>query len=329
MNRDSIQIIHYENWMLDQVIELFVSQYGVDAEEQKTVFRKFYEAPFQLMQGIRLVAIDGDKVCGFQSYFYWPYIYQGKLLRTFQSGNSLISENYRGRQIFARLLNFLTDEKISNQPEIDLLVGFPVDMSFGSFIRNKWNNPLDLQWFARLIHPYSVLRAYQPIHADWQFETEREEITQCYDKKIFSLSKDADFTEWRRNSSRDAVNQYLYLHHRDSNGSIRFDLKFQRRGRINELVLGDVIRSSLSPDLISAGLKTLIKVTKAHSFIAILTIALNERSSDPGLLHAIKSCGFFKLRNRIHFIIKPISNYFHECTDPCLWHLLRSDIDTW
>jgi hypothetical protein len=143
------------------------------------------------------------------------------------------------------------------------------------------------------------------------------------------LSKDADFTEWRRNSIRDAVNQYLYLHHHDSNGSIRFELKFQRRGRINELVLGDVIRSSLNPDLICAGLKTLIKVTKAHSFIAILTIALNEQSSDPGLLQSIKSCGFFKLKNRIHFIVKPISNYFPECTDPCFWHLLRSDIDTW
>ena len=327
--QDGIRIGYYEDWMFDQVIGMFVAQYGVGPEQQRTSFRQFFEAPFQLSQGIRLVALDGQTVCGFQSYFYWPYCYRGTSLRTFQSGNSLVSEKYRGRQIFARLLNFLAEANTSNRPEIDFLMGFPVEMSYGSFIRNKWANPLDLGWYTRLIHPFSVVRTYKPERSDWRFETVGEEVKAYYEERQITLSKDVEFAKWRRASSRDAVPQYFYLHYHDANGTIRFELKPQRRGLINELVLGDIVRSSPDPSLLRVGLKNLIRVAKEHSFLTILSIALNEQSADRSLLRTLKACGFFKLKNRIHFIVKPLGDSFPECTDPSSWNLMRSDIDTW
>ena len=327
--QDGIEISYYEDWMFDQVIDMFVTQYGVDSEQQKASFKQFYETPFQLSQAIRLVALDGRTVCGFQSYFYWPYFYQGKILRTFQSGNSLISKDYRGRRIFARLLNFLAEENPPDRPKIDLLMGFPVEMSYSSFIRNKWINPLDLVWFTKPIRPFSIVRVYQPRLSDWGLETVREEVKAYYMKGQITLSKDADFVEWRRAANRESVLKYLYLHFHDSNGTIRFELKPQQRGRINELVLGDIVRDSADPELLRAGLKTLIRVAKRHSFLTILSIALNEQSSDHSLLQAVKDCGFFKLKNRIHYIVKPMDDGFPECTDPSHWHLLRGDIDTW
>ena len=327
--QDGIRIGYYEDWMFDQVIGMFVAQYGVGPEQQRTSFRQFFEAPFQLSQGIRLVALDGQTVCGFQSYFYWPYCYRGTSLRTFQSGNSLVSEKYQGRQIFARLLNFLAEANTSNRPEIDFLMGFPVEMSYGSFIRNKWANPLDLGWYTRLIHPFSVVRTYKPERSDWRFETVGEEVKAYYEERQITLSKDVEFAKWRRASSRDAVPQYFYLHYHDANGTIRFELKPQRRGLINELVLGDIVRSSPDPSLLRVGLKNLIRVAKEHSFLTILSIALNEQSADRSLLRTLKACGFFKLKNRIHFIVKPLGDSFPECTDPSSWNLMRSDIDTW
>ena len=327
--QDGIRIGYYEDWMFDQVIGMFVAQYGVGPEQQRTSFRQFFEAPFQLSQGIRLVALDGQTVCGFQSYFYWPYCYRGTSLRTFQSGNSLVSEKYQGRQIFARLLNFLAEANTSNRPEIDFLMGFPVEMSYGSFIRNKWANPLDLGWYTRLIHPFSVVRTYKPERSDWCFETVGEEVKAYYEERQITLSKDVEFAKWRRASSRDAVPQYFYLHYHDANGTIRFELKPQRRGLINELVLGDIVRSSPDPSLLRVGLKNLIRVAKEHSFLTILSIALNEQSADRSLLRTLKACGFFKLKNRIHFIVKPLGDSFPECTDPSSWNLMRSDIDTW
>ncbi len=327
--QDGIRIGYYEDWMFDQVIGMFVAQYGLGPEQQRTSFRQFYEATFQLSQGIRLVALDGQTVCGFQSYFYWPYCYQGTSLRTFQSGNSLVSDRYRGRQIFARLLNFLPEANTSDRPEIDFLMGFPVEMSYGSFIRNKWANPLDLVWYTKPIHPFAVVRAYQPERSDWHFETVGEEVKAFYEEGQITLSKGVEFAKWRRASSRDAEPQYLYWHYYDANGTIRFELKPQRRGWVNELVLGDIVRSSPDPSLLRAGLKNLIRVAKEHFFLTILSIALNEQSADRSLLSAIKACGFFKLKNRIHFIVKPLGDGLPECSDPRRWYLLRSDIDTW
>jgi GNAT superfamily N-acetyltransferase len=117
---DGIRIRHYDDWMLPQVIDLFVAEYASDREEEKRAFLEFYEHPFQRAHGIRLVALDSERVCGFQSFFYWPYMYRGRELRTFQSGRSLISPDYRGRRIFARLLNFLAESE--DRPEIDCLM---------------------------------------------------------------------------------------------------------------------------------------------------------------------------------------------------------------
>jgi hypothetical protein len=58
-------------------------------------------------------------------------------------GARFVSPEYRGRQIFARLLNFLS--QIRDRPQVDFLMGFPVEMSYGSFLRNGWHNPLNLR----------------------------------------------------------------------------------------------------------------------------------------------------------------------------------------
>ena len=50
--------------MFDQVIDLFAAEYGVDRDRQAEVFRRFYEAPFQRDQGMRIVAVDGHDLIG-------------------------------------------------------------------------------------------------------------------------------------------------------------------------------------------------------------------------------------------------------------------------
>jgi hypothetical protein len=327
LKKKDISIEYYQDWMFDQVIDLFVAEYGFDPGQQREVFRLFYEAPFQKAQGIRLVALDGEIVCGFQSYFFWPYRYQGRELRTFQSGSSLVSPNYRGRQIFARLLSFLDGVEPANRPKIDFLMGFPVKMSYGSFLRNKWANPMDLVWHARPIRPLSVITAFRPEARDWGFDKEREQFPFFHLNEQFTLSKEPEFENWRMDA-RKIASQYLYFHHYQNGGTIRFDLKPNIRGRINELVIGDIVRSSPDPELFESGLKALIKAAKKHSFLTILTIAINERSSDKSLKQLISKNGFFQLKNRIHFIVKTLDP-FPPSLDASLWNLLRSDIDTW
>lgn len=324
-NTDEVRIGDYEDWMFDQVVDMVVGQYGRGRDFEADHFQAFYGAPFQLPHGIRLVAVDGETVCGFLSYCYWPYVYQGRRLRSFQAGSSLVSPDYRGRGIFARLLNHLVET--DDRPQIDFLMGFPVEMSYGSFIRNGWHNPLDLSWYVRPIRPLSVFSARQPGASDWCFETTPEHVDAFYPEQRVALSKDEDFLAWRANYAVDGAG-YLYLHHREGGKTIRFALKLNRRGRINELVVGDIVRESEDPALLESGLRALIKATRGHSFVTLLSIALNAECTDQGLVRALRGRSFFKIKKKIHFIVKPMGG-LEGLIDPGHWQLFRSDIDTW
>jgi len=321
---EAIRVGFYEDWMRPQVIDMILAQYPGDRAEQEAFFDAFYDAPFQRSHGIRLVAVDGRTLCGFQSYFYWPYVRSGHTFRSFQSGNSLVSPAYRGRGIFAALLSFL--EESDGRPPIDFLMGFPVEMSFGSFLRNRWANPFDLSWFGRLIRPLAVIRARVPAASDWGFESDPEPIEAVYPDSCFALSKAPDVTDWRRGYRPSAG--YLYFHHREGTAAVRFQLKPNRRGRVNELVIGDVARSSEDPKLVQRALRSLVRAARGHHFLTLLSIALNERCADSSLLQAVRRCGFIRLRPKIHFIVKPFADA-PDLTDPSRWWLLRSDIDTW
>lgn len=323
--QDEIRIDYYRDSMVDQVVDLFVAQYGRKRAEENRAFQAFYEAPFQASEGIRLVALDGDTVCGFQSYFYWPYVYRGQRLRTFQSGNSLVSPDYRGRQIFARLLNFL--HQTDDRPPIDFLMGFPVEMSFGSFLRNDWANPMDLGWFVRPISPLSLLRPRDPAACEWRFDDRMEIDDAWHPEDQYSLAKDRPFLDWRT-GFESATEPRFHFHHKEGSDTIAFALKPNRRGRAMELVVGDVVRTSPDPALLRAGLKQLVRATRGHSQVTMLTIALNDGSANDDLLRAVKRRGFFGIKNKIHFIVKPVDAE-GPYLDPGAWQLFRADIDTW
>src|SRR5687768_7265779 len=99
-----MDIVLYENWMKSQVAELFSRQYGIERQAFTQLMDNFYDHPFQAKKSIRIVAKEGDTIVGFQSFFYWPYDYQGRTYNSFQSGNSLVHPDHRGKGIFQKLL---------------------------------------------------------------------------------------------------------------------------------------------------------------------------------------------------------------------------------
>ena len=63
---------------------------------------------------------------------YWGWIHRSAVRHLKAAG------------IFARLLGYLDEHGAEHR--VDFLMGFPVEMSFGSFLRNGWDNPTDLSW---------------------------------------------------------------------------------------------------------------------------------------------------------------------------------------
>lgn len=314
-----MEIKPYEPWMLPQIAEMFSHQYKVTTQEFTSLFINFYDHDYQKHDCIRVVAVEGETVCGFQSFFLWPYKFQGKVYRAFQSGNSLVHPHFRGKKIFQRLLEFIDQKR--EFYSIDLLIGFPIDQSRNSLLRNGWSNITDLSWYVKVINPAGVF-----------FDQNMQSFSnsQCLNEDIqsndsFRLTNENDFHKWRNHyrGSTDSIFKFV-----SANDQICFSLKKNKRSRfINELVIGDIKSSSMDTQFLKKALKKLSGAVLKTRGTTILTIALNDSVSD-SLKRALRSTGFFKINKRIYFTVKPML-VKDKILRPELWTLYRSDIDTW
>ena len=320
--QSEIRIRYYEEWMKPQVAGLFEQEYKTNKAAFETFFSKFYEHAFQKNKCIRIVALDQDKVVGFQSFFYWPYVLRGKEFSSYQSGNSLVHPDYRGKGLFKLMLNFIYTGDIKN--EIDFIMGFPVEASFPSFIKNGWLNILDLRWSVKLINPFAFLFSINKVE---------KRISQAYSSittkplDFIKLSDGTDYTEWRKNYSSEKT---LFFVVKENNHELCFQLKCNKRSKfIHELVIGNITSTTYDELFLSSCFTKLIKEVKKSLAVTILSIAVNEHLKDKNLLRVLNKNGFRFINKRIHFIIKPVKENLDELKDPKNWMLLRSDIDTW
>lgn len=313
----------YEPWMKEQVAKLFSIQYGVSENYFSTLMDNFYDHPYQKEKCIRVVALEGSTVIGFQSFFYWPYIFNEKTLNSYQSGNSLIHPEHRGKGIFQKLLSYF-DSELQKKYKIDFLIGFPIEASKNSLIRNQWIDLLHLKWHIKIVNPFSFLYT---INTDKITNTFSKEPC-CIPESIntFRITKNKNFIEWRKNYSDNS--KYFFFNYSEKENRICFSLKLSRRKIIiNELIIGDIQTSTEDIFFISKGIETLIQKTSSLKFISLISIAINELSNFPitTILHQKK---FLKISKDIYCMVKPYIN-IHEISDTKNWTLYRNDIDTW
>jgi GNAT superfamily N-acetyltransferase len=321
--QSEIRIGYYEEWMKPQVAGLFEQEYKTNKGDFEVFFSKFYEHVFQKNKCIRIVALDQDKVVGFQSFFYWPYVFKGKVFSSYQSGNSLVHPEYRGKGLFKLMLNFIyTDDK---KNEIDFLMGFPVEASYPSFIKNGWLNILNLRWSVKLINPFAFLFSINTVEKRF-LQTYTPTISQPID--FIKLSEDSNYTGWRKNYSTDKIICFVV---KENGHELCFHLKVNKRSRfIHELIIGNITSTAYDEGFLSFCFTKLIKEVRKSIAISILSIAVNEHLKDESLLHVLSGKKFKFINKQIHFIIKPIKeNSVELINDPKNWMLLRGDIDTW
>lgn len=317
----AIEITRYEDWMRDQVIQLFVSEYKVSGEAFGRLFDQFYFHPFQKDKCILIAAIDDKKVAGFQSFFFWPYTNGARSFNSYQSGNSLIHPDYRGQGLFNKMLAFIETEK--ERREIDFLMGFPVEASKRNFLKDQWTNLFDLRWHVRFCNPFGFfskdLSSIKGFSKGMQYPERIFHSTQSY-----SLDNEPAFTEWRRGYMQPG-NYYTFRY--EKNGAVLFHVKMnKRKGILNEAIIGDVICSTKEASaFVEEALRSLIKALRQSFAVHFMSIAVNEASAS-GIKEKLLGLGFKSTDKTIHFIVKPLK----EDTGPASgWNIYRADIDTW
>jgi hypothetical protein len=316
-----IRVCSYEPAHLAGIFKLFAQEYGDDPDAWRLRFDSLYESSYQAGHCIRVVALDGDTVVGFQSLFNWPVQYKGRHVACLQSGNTVVSREARGQGVFGKLLRY--QDEVLATGATELLIGFPVAASLPGFIRNGWTHVTDLIWRARLIAPLSVMRPFDTEALGQSFQVAPVPLLrhayQARTDDIAAVAYDAAFTAWRSQFRRPGA--HYYFHHSRQGHELRFDLRLEQRGRFKVLVIGGYEVTDHDPQLVRSGLRALIGAAAGSRSITLLAIAGNDAAEGDILGDTIKL--------RYFFIVKPVANHDPRLLDRSNWALYRGDIDTW
>ncbi|MBN8693909.1 MAG: GNAT family N-acetyltransferase [Bacteroidetes bacterium] len=322
-NSDNIRIQLYEPHMKQQVAKLFELEYKISDVEFGKFMSRLYDHPYQKEKCIQIVALDGEKVVGFQSFFYWPYCYNNSTYKSYQSGNSLVHPEYRGKRLFARMLNFIHENPIGK--EVDFLMGFPVQASFNSFIKNGWDNLFNLQWYVKLINPFGILFSKKKL-SKYFSETKYQYGFDALN--AIHLSEESEFRQWKKQLVYEPDSYYQYTYSKGEK-TVVFDLKIQvRKKLINELVIGSIRFDEKSKEEVNNAITELIKTIWKTACVSMISIAINETFQTPEIQKYFRDAGFKKIENKIFFIIKPLKKEL-PVTNASVWNIGRADIDTW
>lgn len=310
----------YEEWMRPQVVALFDMEYSTGAAQFDSLFGQFYEQEFQSGRCIRIVAVEGDRVAGFQSFFYWPVVIEGKEVQSYQSGNSLVHPDYRGKGLFGKMLNYIHEPGSGFNAE--LLIGFPVEASYNSFIRNGWKNPFNLQWYIKPLNP--ILSFFSnpesQLRRAWG---NRETLNFSGDRAAVYVAQRSDFDQYR--FGYETGDFYRYTFELDGKKAF-FEMKAQRRKKIiRELVIGKFLVSHADQGFMKQALQSLIHEVKKSANFTLISLAINNQSDE--LNSVAHQLGMKAIEKRIYFIAKgPLADRVDSWSN---WWMFRSDIDTW
>lgn len=316
-----MEIKLYEDWMRPQVIALFVGEYGVEFNAFEKLFLQFYEAPYQKGHSIRIVTVEGEKVGGFQSFFYWPLYQNGRTLHALQSGNSLVHPDFRGKGLFAKMLDYIHQPE--NNISFDLLIGFPVEASYNSFIRKNWENPFDLQWYVKPLNPALSLfsKAIDSLEKSGQFK--RIPMNIFPKNQSIMVEQSCAMDEYRFAYQHEPHFRYS---HTEGSEKAMFEFKVQIRKKIiQEIVVGKAVFTTTDSAFRLRSWKSFERTIRKHCSATMMSYASNTLNGT--LTKEIEEYGFKKIDRKIYFIAKAKSGKID--TNWANWHIERGDIDTW
>ncbi|MFN5621625.1 MAG: GNAT family N-acetyltransferase [Flavobacteriales bacterium] len=310
----------YEDWMRPQVVRLFDMEYSTGESEFDRLFGSFYEHPFQREMCIRIVAVDGERVAGFQSFFYWPVMLRGRHVQAYQSGNSLVHPDYRGKGLFGKMLNYIHEP--GSGFNCELLIGFPVEASYNSFMRNGWLNPFNLQWYIKPMNPLLsfLSNPEKQLQRAWG---NRQQIDFACDKKGIAVAQLKAFDDYRM--AYETGDFYRFSYTQDEKRAF-FEMKAQRRKRvIRELIIGKMLFSHHDASFMREALRALVKEVRKCASFTMMSCAVNTSCESEKI--ALQALGFKIIERKIYFIAKgPLASGEQDWSS---WWIHRSDIDTW
>lgn len=328
MMDNKIKYVECEPWMLDQVAELAVLQYGGNVDDRKKHYEHLLCNQYSLIHPpIALVGLSGrNKVIAFQSYLYWPYKKGETQFNVYQSGGSLVHPSFRGQKIFQNLLSI--GSMIALQKKADFLTGFPIPISYGALIKDGWIKVGHLRWWTKILRPIRLIREkygnnicnernYDGMHIDIRKIIYYSGI----DVSIMRMANSEDFLEWRYNQK---INDYWYYEHHSA--GCMFLYKLSCVHGYSEIVIGDTFIRNNEKDIFANTLKNFLN-KKNKSIANISAVSFASFNPSPLKMRGLLLNGFIPHKLTAPLLIKPISKNIK--VNKSEWDVSLCDIDTW
>lgn len=327
---DLIEIVRMEPWMIPGMAELHVLQYGGDLNQEVAKFTHRFASPFSRNRGaIVLVGLSGERVVAMQTYTPWPYRVGGQSFRSLQSGATLVHLDFRGRKLFQRMLAEGT--RIATDQGDDFFMGFPVQMSYGGFIKDNWSDMGRLRWWTKPLRPVRLVTQRLKRQFSSGPLTIGEVVTpealrsHLATRDGFTLSNEDDFLQWRYGNSESG--KYRLIRYSKGDKQVGFVVKANQSHGFHELLVGEIRSNEWSSVFLAKGLADLCREARLNPEIAGISLAV--LSPQQPLQTALLLNGFIPNKFTAPLIIKPLLQN-PGLTEPERWRGTNLEhIDAW
>ncbi|MBU6323854.1 MAG: GNAT family N-acetyltransferase [Bacteroidetes bacterium] len=308
----------YDPSWKERVIRLTLHEYPFMESWFNRRFEALYEHPLQEGRCRILLATEGEALAGMVSYVYWPLEGTGKNCRSYQILGVLVSPDFRGKGVFATLLDAM--KQAGTDDKADYLIGFPVPASKPAFVKKGWTHVFDLSWYIR---PLSILAALRRrAFKGGAFSSEVPENLES--DGFMQTAADSNFWKYRRG----LMPEWPSWWHEFQKDGYRVCIQFRigvRKG-LNEAIIGKIYPGSAPATIIRAALRSLFGALRKEGSTVFVSLALNP-SCKTETLRAVEKM-FLKTGKQIHFINMSFSGNT-DGFSPEDWNMMRGDIDTW
>jgi hypothetical protein len=314
----SMHVQLYNPTWKERVINLTLHEYPFMEGWFNKRFEALYEHSIQQGRNRILLATEGDELAGMVSYIHWPLDGVEAGCRSYQILGVLVSPNFRGKGVFATLLDAMKRSGIEDNA--DYLIGFPVPASKPAFVKKGWSHVFDLRWYIR---PVNILAAFR--RRSFRGEAFTSTIPEYLQSDHF-LQTSADSAFWNyRGALMPEWPCWWYEFSKDGH-RVCIQFRMGMRKGMNEAIIGKIYAGNAPAAYIRAALASMLKELRREGSTVFVSIAVNPACAAETVKATKKM--FMKTNKLVHFINLSLTGQ-SKGFKPEQWNMMRGDIDTW
>lgn len=343
---DSFSFRKYNDGDFENYKKLYKNVYSKEIDEKFFRWKHAMSILINKRPIIYLVLNEKRKVIGANSFFATKLVYKGKEYLVVQSGDTMVLEEYRGKGLFKKIINFAMED-LKNSG-CDAIFGFANSNSYPGFMKLGFESLYKINLFVKVLNYKAMLKgklgdkpfidiigktfdtaAKLFMHISGKFNIEKAELLRNEvinyiaeaNKNYVHQNKNLEYLKWKYIDNPDNRYETIVIKYGSSICAVFViridDISGRRSGKISECFAKD-------NKYINTYISLVCKYysNKNLDYIEIWDVG-NKK-----LERALKKNWFIKRKIELYFITKVLNDNLKFISDLGLWDILGGDSDT-